>query len=245
VSRRRTKNPQPARAADLEEIRPDHFRLRNAGLRPLIKTEGRFHGSWFDLTSWRREGMLARLHEHGFSVLTLADQVAALPALPPPAERGAPVSRAVQRNHRYSVFAVECLDWVALAPQDSPAGPLVWPQVGQVLRLRQGRGLARYALVGADRRGQAMLASLDETAALLQAYAQVQRDQPRALVLQHDGDGYFLPTLPPLPAPHRELLDRLTDQEGAGCRVDPAACPFLRDLFATLALSLHREPMAQ
>jgi hypothetical protein len=183
--------------------------------------------------------MLARLRDHGFVVLTLADQVGALPVLPPPAAPGEPVSRVVQRTHRYSVFSAAQLGWVPLEPQAGPAGPLVWPRVGQVLRLRQGRGPARYSLVGADRRGQATLAPLDETAALLQAYAQVQRDQPQTLILQRDGDEYYLPVLPPLPAPHQELLDRLAAQEGAGRRIDPAARPFLRELFAKLGLALR------
>lgn len=222
----------------MEEVWPDRFLLRNPGLRPLIKSEGRFNGHWFDLTSWRREGMLARLRESGFVVRSLADQVAALPDLPAATMPAAPVTRPLRRNERYSVFDTAGLDWVALQPRESPAGPVVMPREGEILRLRQGRGPARFYRVGADRNAMAMLIPLDETAALLHGYAQASCRGEVGLPMQKIGQHTVLRRVPPLPAPHRELLERLSSTRGRGCRVDPVALPYVQNLFAKLGLTL-------
>src|SRR5258705_8288105 len=85
---------------DLEEIAPNRFMIHTQRTQALLSDEGTITGRLFELTTWRREGLLARLRERGFRVRTLADMTAALPAPPPPPPIGGagwrPPARAVQ-----------------------------------------------------------------------------------------------------------------------------------------------------
>ncbi len=197
---------------DLEEIRPNVFLVRNAGVRPIIKREGELDGKLFRLTSWRREGMLARLALQGFAVLTLEDYVAGLPELPdvahvPPDTPTA--SLRISRTDRYSRFEPRLRDWEPLTPPapstpDQPLQLQVAP--GWIIRRRQGRGRSSYAQVQA--KGQ--LRPLDELNALLYGYAYAALLRLPPVTIQHDPTAaqWLLPALP-LPAPHRELLAKI------------------------------------
>lgn len=88
MSRRR-----PGAPADLEEVRPDLFVVHNPAAGPVLRGEGLREGDRFRLTSWRREGLVARLRDRGFVVLTLTDQIAALPPLPVAPSPGEPFTR--------------------------------------------------------------------------------------------------------------------------------------------------------
>src|SRR5262245_51373202 len=77
-------------AISLEEIAPGRFLIHDAQLSGLLKGEGTLTGRLFELTTWRREGLLARLRERGFNVLTLPDLVAQLPGLSQPPPIGGP-----------------------------------------------------------------------------------------------------------------------------------------------------------
>ena len=68
----------------MDEVAPNYFALNNSHLATLLKSEGLIKGHMFELTSWRREGLLARLRERGFSVRSLADRLEALPLPPAP-----------------------------------------------------------------------------------------------------------------------------------------------------------------
>ena len=46
---------------DLEEIAPNRFLVHNVRATGLLKGEGSIDGRLFELTTWRREGLLGRL----------------------------------------------------------------------------------------------------------------------------------------------------------------------------------------
>jgi hypothetical protein len=75
---RSTKQPHRS-AIDLEEIAPNRFLVHTPRINALIKGEGKIAGRMFELTGWRRDGLIARLRERGFSVRTLGDQLDKLP----------------------------------------------------------------------------------------------------------------------------------------------------------------------
>src|SRR5215218_5798417 len=70
-------------AADLEEIAPNRFLVHTPRINALIKGEGTIAGRMFELTGWRRDGLIARLRERGFEVRTLDNQLDKLPGPPP------------------------------------------------------------------------------------------------------------------------------------------------------------------
>ncbi|NTU83127.1 MAG: hypothetical protein HGA45_27780, partial [Chloroflexales bacterium] len=76
---------RPGAPADLEEVRPNRFIVYNPAASSTLRGEGEREGDRFLLTTWRRDGLIARLRAKSFLVLTLADQIGALPDLPRPA----------------------------------------------------------------------------------------------------------------------------------------------------------------
>ncbi len=197
---------------DLEEIRPNVFLVRNAGVRPIIKSEGEFDGKLFRLTSWRREGMLARLALQGFAVQTLDDYVAGLPKLPDVAHvpPDTPTTALhISRVDRYSRFVPHRRNWEPLTPLDpsAPDQPLqLQVATGWIIRRRHGRGHASYAQVQAH----AQLRPLDELHALLYGYAYAMLLHLPPVIIQHDPTTaqWLLPAVL-LPAPHRKLLAKI------------------------------------
>lgn len=228
--------------ADLEEFRPQHFFIRNSFVRPLIKREGKIEGNHFELTSWRREGMLARLRQAGFSVVTLEDQLEALPTLPAAWPIGVACVRAVSPNDRYSIFDPQLRAWVAAAAH--PADPAkVVLHGNQVLRRRRGRGAASYYRVVQERSGNAGITPLGETEALLQGYAQAAQVAHTPLVVIHKDASYTLPTLP-LPPPYTTLLQRIATQTDDGWQTDEPGWPLAGRLYARLGVRLEAEQWA-
>src|SRR3954469_16735395 len=86
---RSTKQPRRS-AVDLEEIAPNRFLIHTPRINALIKGEGDITGRLFELTSWRREGLIVRLRERGLGVRTLDDRLAKLPGPPPAPPIGGP-----------------------------------------------------------------------------------------------------------------------------------------------------------
>ncbi len=227
---------RPGAPADLEEVRPNLFFIHNSAAAPTLRGEGEREGDRFRLTGWRREGLLARLRAKGFVVLTLADQIAALPALPAPAPLGAPLTRTLAAGERISYFATP---GPGLAPGWQPApfapdGPgAVSLREGWVVRRRKGRGPGAYYSVA---RGG--LQPLAEDAALRLGLAQLAQAGPAALSAAPAEGGWLVPE-PPLPAEHRALLSRIADRSEGGWLVAPAALPLAAALLARVGLTLE------
>jgi hypothetical protein len=216
---RRTTSNRANKAADFEEIRPQHFLLRNHLARGVLKGEGHLEGNRFELTTWRRDGLLARLRNSGFTVETLDDQIARLPDLPPAAPLGGFAPRVLPQNDRYSYFDPQSLGWAPLEAQQEGENLAVRLRDGCVVRRRRGRGAASYHHVFIERGSAAGLAPLTATEALLQGYAQAAQIPREPLAVQSLNQHYLLPALE-LPVPHHAILQRLGDLSEAGWRID-------------------------
>jgi hypothetical protein len=230
-------------SCDLEEIRPRLFLIRNPAVRRFLKGEGSITGMQFELTSWRREGLLARLAAQGFHTRTLAEQVEQLPALPAAEPVGDALPRLARRNERYSYFDPQHRDWQPAPPLDKssdsshPAGVLL--RTGWVIRRRRGRGPASYYRVFREGSDSAGIAPIDETDALLMGFAQSAAQSRPPVRVPHDEQHYWLPALP-LPAPHRELLQRcavLLPEHG--WQLDKRDWPLVRGIYERLHIPLR------
>jgi hypothetical protein len=223
---------RPGAPADIEELRPDLFVVHNPAAGPTLRGEGEREGDRFRLTTWRRDGLIARLRARGFAVLTLADQIAALPGLPPAAPLGPPLPRSFASAERVSVFGGDPPGWRPAPPAPGePDAPLIGE--GQVIRRRKGRGPASYALVA---RGG--LRPLGEDEALRHGYAELSLGLPAPIELQPGEQGPLLPDLP-LPAAHRSLLGRFAARTGDGWLISAGAVELAAALLARLGLRLH------
>jgi hypothetical protein len=220
---------RPGATCDFEEVRPGLFIVHNPALGPVLRGEGERDGDRFTLTSWRSDGLMARLRARSFVVQTLVDQAEALPRLPPATAPGEPVRHQLAANERVSYFAPRPLGW-APAP---PAGPAaVELRQGWLLRRRRSRGpFGYYQLVGAS------LAPRGEEAALLAGYAQAALLGADPLQAAPAPGGHLLPDLP-LPLAHRNLLGRIASHSPAGWLVAEPGLPAASALLARLKIRL-------
>ena len=225
-------------AVSLEEIAPGRFLLHDPQAHSLLKGEGAFSGRLFELTTWRREGLLARLRERGFKVLTLDDLVASLPAPPAPPPIGGPGWRPLSSPiEQISHFDLRNLRWRPLEPAPRDGVPGVTIYDGWALRRRKGRGAASFYLAARERGGGVGLRPLDETKAILVGYAQALALDDRPLIVERHGDHVRLPDVE-LPPAHRAALRRIAREGDAGLLVDERAWPLAQDVFGRLGVRL-------
>jgi hypothetical protein len=238
------RSSKQARSAsvDLEEITPDRFLIHTPRVNALIKGEGQIAGRLFELTSWRRAGMIARLRERGFAVRTLADRLEKLPGPPPaPPIGGAGWRPLTSALEQISHFDLRGLRWRALAPEtrDGASGVTVYD--GWVLRRRKGRAASSYYLAFKERGGGIGLRPLTETEAILSGYAQALALDPRPLLVARRGQEWLLPDVD-LPPPYREALESFAKASEEGLLVDARSWPLAQELFSRLGVRLTEEP---
>lgn len=227
MSRRR-----PGAACDLEEIKPNAFLMHNPALGPLLTGEGERNGDRFLLTTWRRDGLIARLRSRTFVVHTLSDQIARLPSLPPPPPLGAIIMRPAVHNERLSQFVAHPPDWQSIAP--TPDGMIL--RVGMIIQQRRGRGPTSYVQIGPG----GALHTLSADVAIALAYAQIQPEQPTVTLISA-ADQLVLPSIP-LPEAHRLLLGRFTSATRSGWQIPsdtPDRVALVRQLLARLGVQLN------
>ncbi|WP_026370153.1 hypothetical protein [Kallotenue papyrolyticum] len=202
-------------APDLDEVRPDRFVINNDKVRPWLKGEGVTVGRFFELGTWRRAGLIARLRERGFNVRTLADRIAALPALRSVPAPGAEGVRLLAPRERFAVFDAATLHWRELAASEHQGRPAVRLPADIAVRRRKSRGHADYYLTARTATGAINLLPVSETDALLHAYSQIAGQHGlRALHATQQGDLVLVPQRQAiLPPPHRDLLDRLAVED--------------------------------
>lgn len=235
----RARKPR-APAPDLEEIRPNRFVIHEPRLAGLLRGEGTIEGRFFELTTWRREGLVGRLRQRGFAVVTLADQIDELPAPPaPPQLQGACWRALTTPIERFSVFDPQTLTWAPLAPEPRDGAAVVVARAGQVLRRRKGRGAPAFYLGVAERGGTLGLSPLDETEALLLGYAQAGGLPGPALQAARAGEEelWRLPEVE-LPPPYRALLRRVSQERDGASLVGRAGLALAQELFARLGVRL-------
>ncbi len=223
---------RPGAPADLEEVRPATFIVHNSATGPTLRGEGERDGDRFLLTTWRRAGLVARLRAKGFLVLTLADQIAALPALPPALFPGPLVDRPLVGGERISYFAAQPLGWQPVPLRlDQPQ--IAQLREGWVIRRRKGRGPGAYAHLW-----HGTLQPLSEDAALYHGFAQAALVGTAPITVQRTEEAYLLPDLP-LPDAHRVVLGRFSDRRFTAPRIAPADMPLVAALLARLGLTLQ------
>jgi hypothetical protein len=237
----RTLKRQQRSTLDLEEIAPNRFMIHNQHTQALLNGEGTIVGRLFELTTWRRAGLLARLRERGFRVQTLADMTAALPAPPPPPPIGGagwrPLASAIEQ---LSHFDLRNLRWRPLVPEQRAGVSGVMVCAGWALRRRKGRGAATYALALAERSGGIGLRPLDKTEAILTGYAQATALDDRPLLAARRGSQILLPDVD-LPPAHRALLRRVAVEDDAGLLIDEQSWDLAQAVFGRLGVRLTIE----
>lgn len=226
---------RPGAPADLEELRPNLFVVHNPAAGPTLRGEGEREGDRFQLTGWRRDGLIARLRTKSFLVLTLADQIAALPALPPADPLGPTIARALALGERISFFGLAegaPPGWLPAPLAESPGA--VSLREGWVVRRRKGRGPGSYYRVA-----RGTLRPLREDEAVRYGYALVALDGPVPVMPTPSEDGALLPDLL-LPAEHRVLLGRIAERDTEGWRYATRDAPLVAALLARLGLDLQQ-----
>jgi hypothetical protein len=215
---------------DLEEMRPNSFVIHNSAIKVALRGEGEIAGNRFTLTTWRRDGLIARLRSRTFMIETLDDAINALPQLPIAAAPGEVLPRPLTAGERLSRFEASNYGWTPV----ELAGTNALLALHTPVRRRKSRGAADFYRV--TREGnKAGITPLHEQEALLLAYAQAHLLPPLALS-QADND-YFLPAIE-LPPTHRSLLTRLATTTKEGWRVEAAALPFVVRLLQTLSIGI-------
>jgi hypothetical protein len=192
----------------VEEVAPDRYVIRDPRARPILNGEGELRGPIFELRSWRRDGLVARLRKVELVVLTLDDQLAGLPPLPADIRTGPSGWRALSSAaERFSGFDHTSLTWAPLTPtlHDGLSG--IESAAGQPLRRRKSRGASDFFLAAEERGGGLALRPVDETLALLAGYALALRGGAPIVLIARHGDQIQIPAIE-LPPPYRELLAR-------------------------------------
>ncbi|PDW02819.1 hypothetical protein [Candidatus Viridilinea mediisalina] len=222
---------RPGARADLEEVRPRRFVIHNGAVGPALRGEGLREGDRFTLTSQRGAGVVARVRGRGFTVLTLADQIAKLPPLPSVAPLGAALLHPLQKHERISHLSGSPPAWQP-APVSTEQPQSVRLYVNAIIRRRKGRGPSSYALVTTTG-----FQALDEDAALLRGYALAAQADPSAVAVAtlHNGD-YLLPDLL-LPSAQRTLMGRIATKHETGWQFAPADLPLVQALLECLGCS--------
>jgi len=227
---------------DLDEIQPDRFVIHNDKLRPLLRGEGVTAGRFFELVTWRRDGLIARLRMRGFEIRTIADRIAALPGLPdvaPPGELG--VRALASNKERYAMFDEATLRWRELSVETIDGQAAVRVHDNVALRRRKGRGKGDYYLSALVRGAQINLLPRTETDALLHAYAQLGRrgSQPQIAAVRRV-DGMFVDRRQlTLPTPHSDALLLLAHGKAEAWTFPKAALGLAGEVFAKLGIQLH------
>ena len=225
-------------AYDIEEIKPGQFIVHNENAYSVLRGEGERRGNLFVLTTWRREGLLARIAARQYKALTLEARLEGLPELPSPLLPGARGLRPLGNpNERYSIFDGWRRTWQPLETVTHEGSAAVELREYQIVRRRKGRAAAEYARAIAERSGQMGIQPLDETAALLVGLAQSVALGTPPLAAQHSGDSLLLPALP-LPLPYREFLRRVSEELADGWRVEERGWPFVERAFERLGIEI-------
>lgn len=196
-------------ASDIEEFAPDRYIVRNVRAYPILKGEGVLRGQLFELTTWRRDGLIGRLRMAGLSVSTLSDRIAELPNPPQISLSGRAGWRALTSPiERFSRFDAATLRWQPIEPTEREGRAGVVLVSGHALRRRKGRGSADFYIAATERGDGIRLLPATETVALLTGYANVTAAAPLQLTAQLHNEALVLPEIE-LPPPYRELLEHL------------------------------------
>ena len=232
---------QPWQPPDLDEIRPDRFIINNDKLRPVLRGEGVTVGKFFELVTWRREGLIGRIRMRGFNVRTLEDRVTALRGIKhvdPPGPEGARVLH--HPKERIAHFDSTRLHWCDLPTVDHGGKPAVRIASNIAIRRRKSRGHADYYITAPVVNGEINFLPTKEIAALIHAYSQIAQEHPPVLRYTLADDIYSIPRQQAqLPEPHQEVLDMLAVDKAEPWRIPAPVIELAAGVFAKLGIDLQ------
>jgi hypothetical protein len=234
-----------SQSPDLDEIRLNRFVVHNDKLRPFLRGEGVTVGKFFELTTWRREGLLARLRMRDFNVRTLEDRVAALPTLPTVEPLG-PFGVRILSNakERIATFDQQRLHWQEIEVEEYNGKSAVRVRDHEPVRRRKSRGRPEYFLVALTSKDQINLLPVDETRALLHAYAHIAQHRAAMIYFTKQTENYYIAQQQALlPPPHREILGMLVVDKAKAWTIMPEAFDLAQEVFVKLSLQL--KPLEQ
>jgi hypothetical protein len=220
---------------DLDEVRPDLFLIGDPSMQAVLKGEGEISGTFFRLTTWRREGLVARLRERGFSTRTLEERLAELPAVPTVEPPGELLPRDIAGERQgYALFDPETLSWRPVEPAE-PGSTVISLPLGAVVRRRRGRGASSYYRVVAEQ-GKAGLAPQGEDDALLRAFARVAASAAPEIRVRRVEGKFLLPKPAGLPPRYRAFVEALGESVPEGILVGERGWGLARRAYSLLGL---------
>lgn len=228
---------------DLDEIRADRFVVNNEKVHPLLRGEGQREGVYFHLQSRRREGWIARVRAAGFNVRTLLDRVNALASVRPDVALGPEGIRLLATaRERIAAWDPDRLRWRDLPVETVDGGQGVRLRVEEPVRRRRSRSGGDYFIAIEERPGRIGLRPVKETEAIMRAYSlMAAAEQPPVLRFTETRGHYVVPADQALlPEPHREALDRLSEDVEAPWVFDFAQASLVERVFEQLGIELER-----
>ena len=227
---------------DLDEVRPDRFVIHNDKVRPLLRGEGVASGKFFELVTWRRDGLVARIRARGFNVRTIADRIAALPSLEmvmPPGEMGV---RVLAAKERIATFDPDTLRWREVEAATVDGQLVARLRAGAALRRRRSRGAGDF-YIATLAHGEINLLPVGESTALTHAYAQLTATRDVVLRYSDAGESILIPAEQALlPPPHRAILELLAADKAPAWTLAPDTVPLAEAVFAALGIGLAPQP---
>ncbi len=226
--------------ADIEEIAPGQFLVRELRARPILKGEGELKGQLFVLGTWRREGLIARLRERALIVSTLSDQIEALPRPPYHYNLGEQLWHATGTTLEHiSRFDTRRLAWTLIEPIQRGAEQGVILYAAEPIRRRKGRGQSVFYRARATRSGSS-LEPINETQAVLWGYAIALAADARPLVAERTQEAILLPDIE-LPPRYRYVFERIVGQHKGQVSIKKSVLPLVQALYGQLWLRLVLE----
>lgn len=222
-----------------EELTPNIFVVHDIRVTPFLRGEGELVGNRFTLTSWRRDGLFARIRQRGLIMASLDDQIAELPRLPhAPLIGDAHWHPLGTPQIRWSMYDPNQRILVPLEPVMLNERAGVMMPLGAVVRRRNGRGIPEWFGCHALKGSQLDLVALDEDNALLYGLAQAAAVAP-ALPWERINTFAYL-TIPQLPRQHIQLLGRLArfDQERQQWSTEITHLTFLSQFLQRVGITL-------
>ncbi len=230
----------PSRVA-LEECAPNVFIVHDIRVRPFLHGEGTYDGNRFVLTSWRRDGIFARIRERGLDVASLDTQITTLPALPA-APRIAEHPRWQGLGHpdeRWSYYdptrrTVAACDAVI---HDQQHG--VWIHPGWVVRRRRGRGAGDWYRSAAQGAHALQYTRIDDDAALLCGLAQAARYPHPPLPITWQAPDVVVIVTPLIPLHYQQCAKRWAtgNRDGTTWQMPAAHLVWMQRLLSRLGIA--------
>jgi hypothetical protein len=194
----------------LEECAPNVFIVHDIRVRPFLHGEGNYVGNRFVLTSWRRDGLFARIRERGLDVASLDAQIAALPALPvmPPLADAPRWHLLGHDDERWSYYdaTTRSIAVCAMASHRERMAVALIP--GWVVRRRRGRGAGEWYRTAPQGTDTIQFSRIDEDTAILCGLAQAALHHHAPLPVTVVAPEMVQLVTPVLPQPYQHCAKR-------------------------------------